>query len=122
MFESNPSFHNSDSDLDRSAPDSLDIESILHRSNLPKDVKTALDFQVFERLMDAEEIARLTDPSRFQQDGSEYVERLQVRRKVLGVYLESTLLCVLIRLPGVTYTIEIDPVAQQIVHWEWQRA
>jgi hypothetical protein len=122
MFESNPSFQHFDSDSDLLAPNSLDIESILHRSNLPKDVRPAAITQVFERLMDAEEIARLTEPHQPLTDNSEYLERLRIRRVALSSNRDSVLVCALIRLPGVVYTVEINPRDESIVHWEWQRA
>ena len=122
MFESNPSFQHFDSDSELFAPDPLNIEAILHRSNLPKGVRHAAVTQVFERLMDAEEIARLTEPHQPQSDNSEYRERLRIRREALSAYEGSVLVCALIRLPGVVYTVEINPRDETIVHWEWQRA
>ena len=122
MFESNPSFQHPDSDVDLSTPDTLSIESILLKSNLPKDVRNAPATQIFERLMDAKEIARLTKSHQPQKHDLDYLERLRVRRRALSANKDSMLICVVIRLPGVMYTIEIDPVAKAIVHWEWQRA
>ncbi len=122
MFESNPSFQHFDSDTDFTTPGSLNIESILHRSNLPKEVRKAAISQVFERLMDAAEIARLTAPHPPQSDNSEYLERLRIRLEALIANKDSVLICALIRLPGVVYTIEINPRDESIVHWEWQRA
>ena len=48
--------------------------------------------------------------------------RILNREESLAAHIGSTLYCVLIRLPGVHYTLEIDPEAQQVVHWEWQPA
>ena len=118
MFESNPSFQPSDNDTDLSTPDSL--ESILLSSCLPKFVKTAPFSRAFEREMDAEEILRVTEPSQVHQSDPGYMERLRVRREALTLYSGSILTCILIRLPGVVYTIEIDPVSKSVVHWEWQ--
>ena len=72
--------------------------------------------------MDAEEIARLTEPHPPQSDNSEYLERLRIRREALFANKDSVLICALIRLPGVVYTVEINPRDESIVHWEWQRA
>ena len=35
-------------------------------------------------------------------------------------FLDQRLTCVCIRLPGIVYTIEIDPRAEKVIHWEWQ--
>ncbi len=121
MFDSNSSFPLSDSDSGHSTNDSLDIESVLLRSNLPKEVRAAPISYTNERLINASEISRLTEPTLLEKDDPKYIERLRKRRKALSDYLESSLICVLIRLPGVCYTIEIDPVSQSIAHWEWQR-
>ena len=122
MFDSNSSFQLSDSDSGHSTNDSLDIESVLLRSNIPKEVRTAPISYFNERLINAAEISRLTEPTLLEKDDPKYVERLRHRRKALSAYLGSSLVCVLIRFPGVCYTIEIDPVSQAIVHWEWQPA
>ncbi len=113
MFESNPSFQNFDTDL---SPDTLNVESILLNSDLPKSVRTAAITQVFKRSMDDKEIARLTSP---HQPNSENSERLKIRRNALVTHRDSILMCVLIRLPGVTYTIEICPLTRSVIHWEW---
>ena len=121
MFDSNSSFQQLDSGSILSAPEPLDIGSILLLSNLPKEVKTARIAYTNERLINETEISRLTEPTLLEKDDPKYIERLRKRRKALSDYLESSLICVLIRLPGVCYTIEIDPVSQSIAHWEWQR-
>jgi hypothetical protein len=38
----------------------------------------------------------------------------------LSQYLDKTLICIYIRLPGVHYTIEIDPKMNRVIYWEWQ--
>ncbi len=102
--------------LDNDGPeaDFLDIESILRGSPLPKPAQSASITYVHERVMDSAEISRLcgcgTDSD---------AERLAKRREALATHLGKHITCVLIRLPGVSYTIEIDPISQQIVHWEW---
>ena len=121
MFDDS-SFLQPDYDPSPSTPAPLDIELVLLRSTLPKDVRSTSVSRVFERLIDADEIARLTDPYQVEEYDSYYTNRIRVRRKALTNYLDSTLTCVLIRLPGVTYTIEIDPISHSIVHWEWQQA
>ncbi len=45
-----------------------------------------------------------------------------VQRRIdsLTPYIGRRLVCLVIRLPGVRYTIEIDPAHERIVHWECQ--
>ena len=101
--------------------DSFGIESALRNSNLPHFVKTLPISQLFERFMDANEILRLTELGFNEKDNAERIERLRIRREALRKHQGSTLTCVLIRLAGVLYTIEIDPVNWSIVHWESQQ-
>lgn len=119
MFESDPSYQQFDSELP--TLDALDIRSILLSSDLPDTVKTAPVAQTHERLMDSEEIDRLTNPHQPQTAHSDNSERLRIRREALIANKDSILVCILIRLPGVVYTIEINPEMDAIVHWEWQQ-
>lgn len=48
--------------------------------------------------------------------------KIQRRTKALTPYVGKTLICVSIRLPGVGYTIEVDPEYKRVVHWEWAAA
>ncbi len=44
------------------------------------------------------------------------------RYDALSPYVGRTLVCVLIILPGVTYTFEIDLAGEYVIHWEWKAA
>ena len=101
--------------------DSFSIESVLRNSNLPQFIKISPISQLFEHLIDASEISRLTELGPNEKDNAERIERLRIRREALKKYQGSSLICALIRLPGVLYTIEIDPVNWSIVHWESQQ-
>ena len=46
--------------------------------------------------------------------------RILKREESLLPHLGKQLYCVLIRLPGVQYTLEVDIESRAIVHWEWQ--
>lgn len=98
-----------------------DIREILKRSSLPTAVKCAEIRYEHARLMDAAMIERLTAIDHNPSSASDHSERLAMRRKALKQYLGSYLTCVLIRLPGAHYTIEIDTNKRRIAHWEWQR-
>ncbi len=121
MFEDSAA-RQTDFDGNSELADSFGIESALRKSNLPRFVKTLPISHTSERIMDANEILRLTELGFYEKDNAERIERLRIRREALKKHQGSTLTCVLIRLPGVLYTIEIDPVNWSIVHWESQRA
>ena len=122
MFDSNPSSQRSDSDLDLSSPEPSRIESILLNSCLPKYVKTAAISRVCEHLIDEREISRLTEADNLEKDDPAIIERLEIRKKALSAHSGTKLTCVLIRLPGASYTIEIDRTTDSIIHWEWQKS
>jgi len=46
--------------------------------------------------------------------------RRERRAAALSPYVGKVLVCVLIMLPGVKYTIEVDADEERVVHWEWQ--
>ena len=101
---------------------SLGIREILDRcSDLPTQIKSAEITYITERVIDKNELARLTSPRSSNQEKPELAALLLARRGALRAYLGSLLTCVFIRLPGVHYTIEIDPVSSSVIHWEWQR-
>jgi len=55
-----------------------------------------------------------------QGSDEDWVIRLQRRSTSLTPYIGKYLICVFVRLPGIHYTIEIDPHERRVVHWEWQ--
>ena len=94
-----------------------DLRSIIREStSLSPMVFEASFFQVFDRVLDDTTIAALTDPSTFPQEESE--EQCRRRKKALVPYFGRRLICVLINLPGVIYTVEIDPFLERVIHWE----
>ena len=97
------------------------VELVLQKSSLPDAVRSAPVSRVFERLIDAREIERLTQPSPHSEDNPAVLDKLEIRRKALTNYLGTSLTCLLIHLPGAFYTVEIDTALMKVVHWEWQR-
>lgn len=122
MFESSTAFQDLDLEPDLSLREPHSIESILLQSKLPDAVKTAHLTYSHERRIDAGEVSRLTHMNSYQEDDEEVVERLRIRGKALTAQIGSSLTCVLIRLPGVAYTVEVDAAKGTIAHWEWQSA
>lgn len=94
-----------------------DLRSVLRATTtLPSLVVEAKFSGVFDRVLDEASIAALTDPSALPGGISD--ERCGARKKALMPYSGKRLMGVLINLPGVLYTIEIDPSLKKVVHWE----
>ena len=51
--------------------------------------------------------------------GPDWPARINRRRQALSPYCDRNLICGRDRLPGVYYTIEVDPETVRVVHWEW---
>ena len=97
----------------------MDLHSIVKESaHLPPEVLAAEFSYVHDRILDQQTIATLTDPS--SSTTSDSIKRHRQRRTALMPYLDKRLICVCIRLPGVLYTIEINPGTEEVIHWEWQ--
>ncbi|MCH9695769.1 MAG: hypothetical protein K0U72_14735 [Gammaproteobacteria bacterium] len=120
MLDGNASHFEQLQDDVEARTDSVDIRSILSRSDLPLEVRSAAIHYQAERLMDPQLLRFLTVGDQGQPDSGQQSPRLEKRRAALSKHLGSYLMCLTIRLPGVLYTIEIDPAASTIVHWEWQ--
>jgi len=85
-------------------------------TGLPSVVIEANFSHVVDRVLDEVSIAALTDPT--THPGRISDERRNKRKKALAPYSGKRLLAVLVNLPGVLYTIEIDPLSEKVVHWE----
>ena len=105
-------------DPDDFEPDVEALRSILAGSRkLPPAVVESRFARICDRVLDEKITAALTDPDQCpQEDASKRCER---RKKALTPYLGKRLVCVLINLPGVMYTIEIEPASEEVIHWEW---
>ena len=98
-----------------------DLRSIVEESiNLPTAVLDADFSHVHERILDQKTISDLIKPSTLGNETGDWSKRCRRRKEALMPYLDQRLICVCIRLPGVVHTIEIDPEAEQVIHWEWQ--
>ena len=103
------------------ASEPLDIRAIIQEcSELPPDVTRAELTCVDERIIDRRLLSFLVGQSAPERYDPEWVVRLSCRKDALSPYLGRVLICVFIRLPGIHYTIEVDPELQRVVHWEWQ--
>lgn len=119
MFQERPTTNECPSDSDFETEDSLDVRRIIERSKLPGGVKVAPLTAVIDRIIDPAEIARLTTDCQPRHDDEQWAARIDLRRQALTRHLGNTLICVLIKLPGIFYTIEIDPNSKSIIHYEW---
>jgi hypothetical protein len=106
---------------DSFAGEPLDIRGIIRKCiELPPDVSSAEFTRVDERLLDRQLLSILGSESAAESDEANRAVRQQCRDGALSPYLDKTLICVFIRLPGIHYTIEIDAESERVVHWEWQ--
>jgi len=106
---------------DEAVDEPLDIREILKKCKLlPPIVARAGLTSVVERVIDQGLLDALTSDSACPASASDWHDRRQRRKAALSRYLGSDLICVFIRLPGVHYTIEIDPQFRRVVHCEWQ--
>lgn len=121
MFDGNSTIQGAASELRGDSDEQFSIETVLLCSDLPRLVRTARISRIYDRLVDANEISRLTDTRLLSGDKPGQADTLMIRRKALRRYLGSFLTCVYIRLPGCAYTVEIDPDSRTVVHWECQQ-
>jgi hypothetical protein len=94
-----------------------DLRSVLRATTrLPSLVIEANFSNIYDRVLDEATIAALTDPSALPGEISD--ELCKKRKNALMPYLGKRLIGVLINLPGVLYTVEIDPSLKKVIHWE----
>lgn len=88
--------------------------------DIPKQAREAGVTHVEDRLLDDSLFRKITEnPGKGKTDESQ-VDSVRRRIESLTPFIGRRLVCMVIRLPGVRYTIEIDPVDERIIHWEWQ--
>ena len=121
MFKELPQDNRSDGDLTFDKNRTLDLRAIIERSiDLPAEVLIRKFSHVHDRILDQNIISGLINPTTSESGTGDRTKRCQRRKAALMPYLDKQLICVCIRLPGVVYTIEIDPDAEEVIHWEWQ--
>jgi hypothetical protein len=99
----------------------LHLRSILKESiDLPAGVLSVEFSHIHDRILDQKIFSELIDPANSETETEDWSKRCHNRKQALMPYLDQRLICVCIRLPGVVYTIEIDPSARKVIHWEWQ--
>ena len=99
----------------------LNLRSIVEESiDLPAAVLNADFSHIHDRILDQKIISGLMNPTTSESETGDWSKRCHRRKEALMPYLDKRLICVCIRLPGVLYTIEIDPGANEVIHWEWQ--
>lgn len=97
-----------------------DLQSIVRSfSRLPSDIRTAAFAHVEGRLLNRELLDRLTSQFVPASEQDDWNDRIKNRKAALTPHLGKWLFCVVIRLPGVHYTIEVEYSSKQVVHWEW---
>ncbi len=89
-------------------------------SDIPPQVREAQFTRADERVIDASLLRILAEHYVPGANDNAQAARRGKRAAALSPYLGKVLVCVLIMLPGVRYTIEIDMDEERVVHWEWQ--
>ena len=121
MFKEQRSATPSEDSSQWHASETLDIRAIIQECReLPPDVTRAKLTRVDERIIDRRLLSFLLGQSEAERHDPEWLVRQRCRKDALSPYLGRVLICVFIRLPGIHYTIEVDPELQRVVHWEWQ--
>ena len=87
---------------------------------LPESVREAPFTLVNERQLDDALFNRLIHQPGGNKDLWVWSARLEKRRHALRPHIGQLLVCVFIRLPGIHFTIEINPISGSVVHWEWE--
>ena len=104
-------------DCDSPEIDLEDLRSFLATCRtLPSLAIVAGSPKIFDRILDDRSFAAVTDFTSCPQQDAD--ARCELRKRILAPYVGQRLICVLINLPGVTYTVEVDPVQGKVVHWE----
>ena len=99
----------------------LDIRTIIQKCvELPADVTSAKLTCVVERTLDQQLFSFLISDSASPRNDADWLVRQQRRKDALAPFLDKVLICIFVHLPGIHYTIEVDPDLQRVVHWEWQ--
>ena len=99
----------------------FDLRSVIEQfEELPASVRKAQFARIDGRPLDRELFTQLITQPPLPNSEIGWSTRILKREESLQPYLGQILFCVLIRLPGVQYTVEVDPVAKMVVHWEWQ--
>lgn len=88
--------------------------------DIPAPVRGARFTRVDERVIDESLLRFLTEHCVPGLNDVAQAARTKRRAEALSPCLGKTLACVLIMLPGVRYTIEVDCCAGRVMHWEWQ--
>ncbi len=94
-------------------------EIILETSKIPEAVAVSEFTRVDERVFDDALFRILTDRHPGASIAATSPRIIERRADALYPYVGRTLTCILISLPGVRYTVEIDPLDKKVVHWEW---
>ena len=123
MFDETGCTFSPDGHLDAETDKHSDLRRILSASKeLPAAVVAADFTYVEERVIDKAILETLVGDPAYGSDAPDWVLRRKRRMLALSKYLDQFLICVFIRLPGIHYTIEIDPALGRIAYCEWQVA
>ncbi len=121
MFKDLGKDNHSDGDSAFDENRTLHLRSIIKESiDLSVEVLRVEFSHIHDRILDQRIFSELINPANSETETDDWSTRCHNRKQALMPYVDQRLICVCIRLPGVVYTIEIDPDAEKVIHWEWQ--
>lgn len=98
-----------------------DLSAIIRRhGEIPTAVVAAGISHRLDRMLSPALFDAITTQPKISGTDAAWAKRLHRRKARLKRFVGRRLVCAFIRVPGVHYTIEIDPDSQNVVHWEAQ--
>ncbi len=98
-----------------------DIQGIVAEApDLPEIVRSVPFAHVESKNITKVILSKITTRTLCESPTRVWVNRLNRRRQALLPYIGRTLNSVLNKLPGINYTLEIDPEFDRVIRWESQ--
>ena len=103
-------------------PETLIRKILMAHADIPEGVASSRITYFQFRLLTSELLFEICTQHPLPNLEDEWSKRLQSRKVALQAFIGCELLCAVIPQPGALYTVEIEPVTCQVVHWEWYPA
>ena len=100
-------------------PETLIRKILLAHNEIPDAVGTSRITYLEFRLLTSALLFEICTQHPLPGLEDEWSKRLQRRKAALQSYVGRELLCAVVPQPGALYTVEIEPVDCEVVHWEW---
>jgi hypothetical protein len=110
-----------DSGLQLRPLDEDEIRLILRKHpKISRHISEAVFTRVHQRELTAARFNDLKGQACPAGDCSSWEARIAARESRLAPYVGKSLVCVFVRFPNVHFTVEIDPIRMEVVHFEGQ--